>query len=252
MRKTRVIAFGYCRCGCGGKTNIAKRTRSQWGHIKGQPIPYIFGHHSKINRPVVIPTPARSDIRRGECYCGCKGRTEIATKNDPQRGILRGEPLYFIRFHHRRSSALEYIEKDNGYKTPCWEWQRAIDKKTGYGCATDDDAKARSAHAVYYERESGPVPDGMHLDHLCRTRRCVRPDHLEPVSQQINVQRGSRSKLSQDSVRKIRELRNGGMLYREIAERLGVGISTVQNAAKGDSWGNVEGIAPCVRQRASG
>ncbi|MFE0326316.1 HNH endonuclease [Streptomyces sp. NPDC058960] len=36
----------------------------------------------------------------------------------------------------------------------------------------------------------GPIPDGMQLDHLCRERRSVRPDHLEPVTLVQNVMRG--------------------------------------------------------------
>lgn len=42
----------------------------------------------------------------------------------------------------------------------------------------------------------GPIPSGLQLDHLCRTRHCVNPDHLEPVSQQENNRRGeSRSSI---------------------------------------------------------
>lgn len=36
----------------------------------------------------------------------------------------------------------------------------------------------------------GPVPDGLVIDHLCRNRGCVNPDHLEAVTQQVNAIRG--------------------------------------------------------------
>lgn len=41
-----------------------------------------------------------------------------------------------------------------------------------------------------WEQENGPVPDGMELDHGCRTPACVRPFHLEPVLHRENVLRG--------------------------------------------------------------
>lgn len=52
------------------------------------------------------------------------------------------------------------------------------------------------AHRFAYELIQ-PVPDGLELDHLCRNRRCVRPDHLEPVTHRENVLRGQNPMASQ-------------------------------------------------------
>lgn len=46
------------------------------------------------------------------------------------------------------------------------------------------------AHRFSYELFKGPIPSGLHIDHLCRNRRCVNPDHLEAVSPKENVMRG--------------------------------------------------------------
>ena len=70
----------------------------------------------------------------------------------------------------------------------CWIWIASIDAN-GYGQFSLDGMNVR-AHRVAYELEVGPIPDGLHLDHLCRVRNCVRPAHLEPVTQQENIARG--------------------------------------------------------------
>ena len=45
-------------------------------------------------------------------------------------------------------------------------------------------------HRLVYMIMRGDIPDGLDLDHLCRVRSCVNPDHLEPVSRYENLRRG--------------------------------------------------------------
>lgn len=53
--------------------------------------------------------------------------------------------------------------------------------------------KMRGAHRLSYTLAYGPIPDGLVLDHLCRTPACVRPDHLEAVTNSENLRRGDTS-----------------------------------------------------------
>jgi hypothetical protein len=46
-------------------------------------------------------------------------------------------------------------------------------------------------HRVAYTDAVGPIPDGLTIDHLCRTRTCVNPAHLEPVSLAENIRRAA-------------------------------------------------------------
>lgn len=71
----------------------------------------------------------------------------------------------------------------------CWEWVGAK-SGVGYGTVTVGGSHTKSAHRWMYEQVKGPIPDGMTLDHLCRKRDCVNPDHLEVVTMTENVLRG--------------------------------------------------------------
>lgn len=76
--------------------------------------------------------------------------------------------------------------------TGCWEFQSTT--ADGYGDVTvrnEDGARTmRPTHRIVYEHLVGPIPPGLHLDHLCRVRSCVNPEHLEPVTPFENARRG--------------------------------------------------------------
>lgn len=69
----------------------------------------------------------------------------------------------------------------------CWLWTGYIDGQ-GYG-QFHHDGRVGYAHRVAYEALVGPIPSGLHIDHLCRVTACVRPSHLEPVTQAENLRR---------------------------------------------------------------
>jgi HNH endonuclease len=71
----------------------------------------------------------------------------------------------------------------------CWEWLGSL-STMGYGRFTDGGVPQRP-HRWAYERFRGPIPKGLTIDHLCRNRKCVNPDHLEVVIQAENLRRGN-------------------------------------------------------------
>ena len=62
----------------------------------------------------------------------------------------------------------------------CWEWTGS--KNRGYGKISMKDNTTILAHRAMYEMLVGPIPAHLELDHLCRNKSCVNPEHLEPVT----------------------------------------------------------------------
>ena len=78
----------------------------------------------------------------------------------------------------------------------CWLWLGCLDAN-GYGAFRMLD-KTWRAHRVAYEIYKGFILDGLTLDHICRVRCCVNPDHLEAVTHQENMRRGDAGKLGRE------------------------------------------------------
>lgn len=80
------------------------------------------------------------------------------------------------------------IEYSNHFDDDCWYWT-STNHKDGYG-QFKLNSKSCLAHRISYELFRGKIPIGLQLDHLCRNRKCVNPNHLEIVSNRENVLRG--------------------------------------------------------------
>lgn len=70
----------------------------------------------------------------------------------------------------------------------CWEWT-ASDTTHGYGVWWTG-SRLIMAHRISYKISHGGIPDGLVIDHLCRNRKCVKPEHLEAVTNKLNILRG--------------------------------------------------------------
>ncbi len=79
-------------------------------------------------------------------------------------------------------------------ETGCWEWTARLFQGTGYAqfkiTVAVGKSENRYGHRVAYELLVGPIPDGLFLDHLCRNKKCINPQHLEPVTARTNALRG--------------------------------------------------------------
>lgn len=160
--------------------------------------------------------------RRGGKACRVCNRLSARRSIERRKGT---QPKIAPGGFGRRYGTVSEVERIGKLFTPepntgCWLWTGAVLPK-GYGVFGRKTVRgsrqiAGPAHRASYELFRGPIPKGLHLDHLCRQPSCVNPDHLEAVTPRENNAR-SRS-LSAVNAKKTHCLRGhelaGTNLYR--------------------------------------
>lgn len=125
----------------------------------------------------------------------------------------------------------------------CWLWTGTRDR-IGYGHLGARWARPDTlAHRISWRIANGPIPHGLMVLHKCDVRPCVNPDHLYLGTQKENArdrhERGraapmpSRRKLTDEQVA---EIRSSDEKLRVLAERFGVGVSTIGAVRTGQNW----------------
>lgn len=149
--------------------------------------------HGDVNTVIVREYPTR--------YCtepGCENeRGTSATLCEKHRGRMRRHgdtDTVLVDYRPAEERWRDSYEVDP--ETGCWNWTGPT-YKSGHGFISEKDVH-RQAHRFVWERVVGPIPEGIVLDHHnpdfgCKNKRCVNPEHLDPVTQSVNSHRGDGS-----------------------------------------------------------
>jgi len=165
-----------------------------------------------------------------------------------------------LRFLKQKLAELADDPSEPWSSYPCLNWTGG--KQKGYGAVrvtVDGRHKMLRAHRLAYEISNGPIPEGFDVCHHCDNRACFRPIHLFCGTAQDNMRdsaekgRGRRgriqprtrgqsnpaAKITDDSVRQIRLLREAGISQAAIARRLSVSRTIVGRVVHGETWKHV-------------
>jgi len=124
------------------------------------------------------------------CACGCGGKAPKINRNNSSAGHIKGEHFKCITGHNtgmKSGIGLLMVRVSAPSESECWIWKGPINRK-GYGNVQVCGVK-RNAHRAVYLECGLSIPDGYHLDHICRNKLCVNPAHMEPVTPRENVKR---------------------------------------------------------------
>lgn len=116
------------------------------------------------------------------CRCVC-GKETVVAGHKLRSGHTRSCGCY------RRPAVDRFAERVALTDSGCMLWLGGLNG-VGYGQFYGTGGERIYAHRWSYEHHVGPIPEGLVLDHLCRVRNCVNPDHLEPVTHAENILRG--------------------------------------------------------------
>jgi hypothetical protein len=147
------ISLGLCQCGCGGKTSIATRNHTQWGHVKGQPLLFLVGHGARKEK-------ALRRVPEYHIYNGAKSRCSnpkhIAYKYYGGRGIkfkFKNFEQFFAELGPRlKGKTLDRINNNGNYEPGNVKWSTRAEQSSNRENYTH---KVRHGTGVYWHKRAG-------------------------------------------------------------------------------------------------
>jgi hypothetical protein len=230
------IPNGYCQCGCGQQTKVA-RSNSRTTR-KGQYYRFFGSHFQQYrhrDKPKTCSVCAQSPtVGRGLCrhHYSLWWAYGSTTKHDRKMRSLAE------RFWSK-------VDKSGD----CWEWQgysgeRGFGQVSTYGRSRLV-RNTHPAHRIAWELTRGPIPQGLLVLHHCDNRLCVRPDHLflgtdaDNAADRDTKGRWRNSWLTPGDVLIIRQMHQAGVSTERIALYFDVSRPWIARIARRQAWTHV-------------
>ncbi len=141
------VGYGFCHCGCGGKTNIAKVTRVSKNNARDEPLKVIRHHQvfvsSKPTLSGCLYCKEECITGVGYCHCGCGEKTSLATYGSRWHDHQRGKPVKFVVGHARRKPVVKLNSLPAKQCTGCEEIKTLVHYTTQLDGAQGTAAKCR-------------------------------------------------------------------------------------------------------------
>ena len=120
----------------------------------------------------------------------------------------------------------------------CWIWKAGLDKD-GYGQFSVRFKNFR-AHRFAFFLVKGGIDTGLVIDHLCKNKNCVNPNHLELTTVCENSRRGNQAKINMREARVIRQKYKTGLFTQKaLGNIFGIGqdqISRIVTKNSRNTW----------------
>lgn len=166
--------------------------------------------------------------RRGTCTiddCEKPQKAHGWCETHYRRYQRRGDPnLAWEQGKYPRASLSDRFWRrvQKGSPGECWLWI-GMGNQDGYGMVVtaivNGKTTATMAHRFAYQELRGPIPEGFELDHLCRVRTCVNPDHLEVVTHAENIRRSANHNASKNRCIRGHELSDANLIVQADGRR---------------------------------
>ena len=147
-----------------------------------------------------------------------------------------------MRIPNKPTDVFKYINMHDGDRNMCWEFTGKVNNKGRpyFACG----GKKHLVYRLVYELVVGDGKlEGVMARHTCDNEICCNPYHIVPGDHQQNMndmKERERHGLPHHTVRAIRKLGDAGISHKVIADRFGIGRSTVTEIINRDNYGHVK------------